>query len=400
MRVEDILRRLLGPCVPIHAKRLKRLLTCVAALVSGGRLTLTGLGRHLPTATSHKHAIKAVDRFLGNPHLHEDMAWVCSRIAHKLIGRARRPVVQMDWTGIGDGRYALVAAVPILGRAVPVLFEVHPKEKLANRALQHRFIRRLKEVLPRSCVPIVVADAGFGRPFYAMLDELGWGYVIRVRNTQRRFQYGRVSFKQVLARATDKPIELPDIHENYDSRYRHPDSRFVLAPKPQKRAGRRGRKSRAHQRSAREPWLLVTNLWHHTTREIVRLYATRMQIEECFRDAKSHHLGWGLEDSRSRCVVRLTALLFIGAIASCSVILLGLAAERRGLSRHFQANTSKRRRVLSLHTLGRYVLASHWPDTFGSLDTPRLIAIIRKAVTAGLRPRDNGCCVDMGRFPF
>ncbi len=53
----------------------------------------------------------------------------------------------------------------------------------------------------------------------------------------------------------------------------------------------------------REPWLLVTSLpaRQSLARRVVNLYAKRMQIEEAFRDLKSHRFGMGFEDSRTRC---------------------------------------------------------------------------------------------------
>ena len=48
--------------------------------------------------------------------------------------------------------------------------------------------------------------------------------------------------------------------------------------------------SRRAARSAREPWLLATslNVSEITVMRIVEFYTSRMQIEENFRDSKSH----------------------------------------------------------------------------------------------------------------
>ena len=47
----------------------------------------------------------------------------------------------------------------------------------------HReFLHALKLVLPESCCPIVVTDAGFRGPWFRAVEELGWDWVGRIRN--------------------------------------------------------------------------------------------------------------------------------------------------------------------------------------------------------------------------
>lgn len=56
----------------LHRARFNALATCVQALLGGQSLTLTSLGRQLPRQIQPKHAIKCVDRVLGNPHLQQE----------------------------------------------------------------------------------------------------------------------------------------------------------------------------------------------------------------------------------------------------------------------------------------------------------------------------------------
>ncbi len=56
-------------CPNIHAVRLSALMDNIAGLVHGQTLTVTGLGRALPRATSMKHSIKQSDRLIGNSQL-------------------------------------------------------------------------------------------------------------------------------------------------------------------------------------------------------------------------------------------------------------------------------------------------------------------------------------------
>jgi hypothetical protein len=83
-----------------------------------------------------------------------------------------------------------------------------------------------------------------------------------------------------------------------------------------------------------------------------------MQIEETFRDLKSHRWGYGLQYARSRSGERLANLLLVTTLAVAATWLAGLAAKAKGWARHFQANTVKDRAVLSVFFLGRRVLKS------------------------------------------
>ncbi len=65
--------------------RVKSLLSCSDALVRGERLTLTAIGRHLPSKAKVKHKIKRVDRLLGNTKSHADLINIYQAIAKNYI---------------------------------------------------------------------------------------------------------------------------------------------------------------------------------------------------------------------------------------------------------------------------------------------------------------------------
>lgn len=84
----------------VHSRRLKTLMCCVSALLRGRRLTLTGLGRFMPGKAYPKHAIKRVDRLLGNRHLQTERSlfyWVMLRA---LLGSLKHPLILVDWPPI------------------------------------------------------------------------------------------------------------------------------------------------------------------------------------------------------------------------------------------------------------------------------------------------------------
>ena len=103
-----------------------------------------------------------------------------------------------------------------------------------------------------------------------------------------------------------------------------------------RKAKRHSRTSQKHsathlyQRSAKEPWLLATNIPHHILNavQITNLYAKRMQIEESLRDLKSTAYGIALRHNRTRCTKRLDILLPIPLLAIILMWWNGLIAAQ------------------------------------------------------------------------
>lgn len=94
MQAPRFLHNLLTSSLPvIHAKRLQAVLDTVGALLGERRLGLTAIDRALPSLTDAKHAIKRVDRLLGNSHLHQERPLFYWRMASLLIGHTTRPLI-------------------------------------------------------------------------------------------------------------------------------------------------------------------------------------------------------------------------------------------------------------------------------------------------------------------
>jgi len=130
-------------------------------------------------------------------------------------------------------------------------------------------------------------------------------------------------------------------------------------PKGRHRLNRAGERtyckhSEVHSEREKEPWLLATSLSVSSTlaKRVVKLYSARMQIEEAFRDIKSYRYGTGLELNLTRVQQRLQILMLIGMLATLVLWLLGTVVIMSGEARHYQANTEKKRRVLSTLFLG------------------------------------------------
>ena len=81
-----------------------------------------------------------------------------------------------------------------------------------------------------------------------------------------------------------------------------------------------------------------------------------MQIEESFRDLKNTRNGLGLRHCRSFTAERLNVALLIGALALLLLWIYGTAAKTQNLHYSFQANTEKKRNVLSNFIIGWQVI--------------------------------------------
>lgn len=361
MRVSKIVARVCSRCLPlVHIARWMAITVVVDGIIQSGRLSLSAIGRATLGRARPKHNIKRVDRLLANAHLRGERWMLFESVAVWLLGDTPRPVILVDWTKVTDGFHALVAAVPIGGRALPIYEEVHAEARLGNHRVHVRFLRALRDILPRGCQPIIVTDAGFQGPFFREVRKLGWHFLGRLRGTGKAcFPSGGkpVTRQYLYGLATLVPQDLGHECQLY-SWSQSLQARLVLV-RARRKPGRPSRPRTATQAAlrarGRDPWLLATSLTDVTAEQVVNAYALRMKIEETFRDAKNHRFGWSLRHVRSGSAERLTILLLLASLAIIAVTMLGFEAERRRLHRGYQANTVKHR-VLSFFVLGLAVL--------------------------------------------
>ena len=142
----------------------------------------------------------------------------------------------------------------------------------------------------------------------------------------------------------------------------------VLHAKPPKGRKHRNRQgvparnsnSRKNAQREREPRLLIaSSSLALSARQLVALYARRMQIELSFRDLKSHRYGQAFEDSLTRKGPRIEVLLLLSALAAFATWLVGMACEVSGIDQWLTPFRSKRR-LYSVMRLGREALVRRW----------------------------------------
>lgn len=107
----------------------------------------------------------------------------------------------------------------------------------------------------------------------------------------------------------------------------------------------------------REPWLIIASpgLVTPSARQLVTLYARRMQIELAFRDLKSRRYGQGMEDSLTRHGPRLQMLLLVSTLASFVCWLAGMGCEATGIA-HWLSPIPSTRELYPTLRVGREAL--------------------------------------------
>lgn len=353
----------------IHTYRLNALTLAVDAVVQGSRVAITCMGRTLASNTRSKHRVKRMDRLVGNRLLSAERDQFYQAIIDRLLAGIRQPIILIDWSDFSDDRQQqlLRASPPVGGRAMTLFEELHPCDKLANRSVQHRFLDQLKAKLPTGCAPIIIADAGFRVPFFRYVETLGWHWLGRIRNRDYVMWDGApfewIPAKSLYAQATSR---AQDLGEARWVRRAPLAGRLVLIRQSKAHrkdrtlngVARRSGLSRKHAQRAAEPWLLIASpsLQHYCAKQIVKLYKTRMQIEENFRDTKSVAYGLGIARGRHTSFARATNLLLIAALAMFVLWLIGCLARARRWDRLVRVNSSSRSTDYSTLFLARLVI--------------------------------------------
>ena len=162
----EVLHKLLGRALPeVHRTRMSAVLAAVLGLIRGTTLSLTAIGRHVGGVARVKHAIKRIDRLLGNRALHEERVLFYGWLARVLIGTQPHPVILIDVSDVDPGRtrFILRAALPIGGRALPIYEEVHARQP--TRRMRQRFLTHLAAIVcPRALVPFSLLMRAFVQP--------------------------------------------------------------------------------------------------------------------------------------------------------------------------------------------------------------------------------------------
>lgn len=360
----------------MHTKTRKSITSHVKSLLGGqASLSLSSIGRHLPGKAQVKHKINMCWRFLSNKKIHDAQGAIYKSIFSSVLTPLNELLIAVDWTGCCSAdNHMLRASLVHAGRSIPIYNEIHSQKDLATDQIHKQFLVNLKAMIPEGKRVIIITDAGFKTPWFTQVNQLGWYFVGRVSGT--------INYRL----DTDKkwsPIEtLHSCVERGETRYLGlgrlgQDSKtrihVLFTAYWGEKKGRKNPKPHypdAEKRYAKmyaQPLILVSNLHQDPSVDIENnqqgvailireLYSKRMQIEQNFRDDKSERFGFGWRFSRTKDKNKMSLLILIATIATFILWMIGFAAEKKKLHYHFQANTVREHRVLSLLYLAKQLI--------------------------------------------
>lgn len=373
MHASEVLQRCIGKSLDaLHGHRRRGLLGCVDALSAGQHLTLIDLARSWPGAERVAAPLKRIDRLLSNPRLLAECDGVYGAMTRWLLRPGVEPVIIVDWSELDRMRRHAVlrAALAVGGRTLTLLEIVVPMKQMNTPAVETRLLNALAVLMPAGVRPILIADAGFRLPWLRKVTALGWHFVGRIRS-------GMLARPAAAPARTDQWVSCRDLYDLATTRTRDLGAYvvgrrdlFALRLIVHKKAaqgrmhmtlrGERVRETKSRLIAAREsePWLLaVSEGLDRTPAQLAALYARRMQIEQSFRDLKSHRFGVGFEDSLTRKANRLSILLLILALAAFAAWISARYADPIVRQCAAEALSRPCRRVtVSWHRIGLWLL--------------------------------------------
>jgi hypothetical protein len=333
-----------------------------------GRLSLSSIARSLYAEGTQKSRFKRLSRFLNNRLFSEEL--IVPYLLHFVIGTSQEcliPVI-IDQTSIGTVQ-VIMAGVLFCGRVLPVAFACFLYEKLykSQNTLETGFLTLLIGSFPLGKKPIFIMDRGYGRlQLMRALNRMRGLYIVRVKGNVLLWIGNKAKALYRFPHTPGKAIRYSNVMYRKDRQ--EPVDVIIYSAQ-----------------GFKELWYLIVPAGSESilpTNEVVRLYRARMQIEQGFRDWKTHLGIRGLKLKVDR-HVRLTRLLFALSVAYLLIVLLGASALGVSLRNIFESRRTKPRhgtvRSLSVLTLGTAMLAAadRYPEVI-----EQLLSIIRALKTS------------------
>jgi len=313
-----------------HAVGVASVAEGVTALLIGQSLRVSSLARTLlsPGGVPARHRYRRVRRVLTRTRLSSAQLTPC--LVRLALGLVADPVPHLAMDTVRCGRWEIVTVGVVWhGRMLLVGWEVlpYPWPKGQFTPTVQRLLWRIGQAWPTDRRPHLVADRGFpSLTLFRTLEQLGWGWTIRLRAklnvgldgqvcaladllaasrlgvwTCRSITYGtgrqRVAGQVVIGRG-DALLVLPR-HQANPGSLRH-RARRQAARQREVRGKHPGRDARAAEQT--DGWMLLFTT-HPTWHDATRSYARRWATEASYRDAQSGYdgqHGWDLESAAAR----------------------------------------------------------------------------------------------------
>lgn len=275
-----------------------------------GWLSRAAIARCLPLSEQPSSKEQRLYRFLGNPRFTPEvlipllLSLVCGT-----CGSCPLPMV-LDQTTVG-GICTLLIGVVYEGRVLPVAFSCFTYSKIhkSQNILEHSLIVAVMSCFPRGSRPWLIMDRGYARvDLLIQLREQWIPFLVRAKKNVTIYEGGK---SKSLGRFCAPLGRVRAYRVHYHSRKKEPLLLVIF-----------------HGRGYKEPWYLLAPIDTELTAEqIVDLYRRRMNIEQGFRDWKTHLGVRGLLFKSENPAPALTRLLLAFSLSYIICISLGASAE-------------------------------------------------------------------------
>jgi len=315
----------------VHAKRVLSLAKATTGVPTSGSLAVAAIGQGMAhtCGTRTKHAVKQVDRLVGNDRVD---VWDYFRLwVPHVVAEREHVMVALDWTDFARDGHQTVSLNLLTshGRAIPLVWRTVESRGLKGHRNEYEdsVLRRLRETLPEGVCVTVIADRGFFdvELLEVLRDCWGFGYVVRMRgNIQVASASGetRSAAEWVGAGGRARTLRGAKLTQ---AGFEVPT---VVCTKA---------------KGMKEPWCLAVSDAEAKAAEVVKHYARRWSIECYFRDTKDLRFGMGMDAIHTKSPARRDRLFLLSALAIVLLTLLGAACEKVGYDRYLKANTVKTR---------------------------------------------------------
>jgi hypothetical protein len=265
-----------------------------------------------------------ISRLLGNELIDTDR--VMAPFASEVLQRAAahgRLILIIDQSKANDTQQAIVIAVRVGGRSLPVSWRVKETEGAIGFAEQRAALETALALLPEGAKVVLMGDRFYGSPdLIAWCRSKGWDWRLRLKADLLVFEDGGEStVAQCFARGERM---LTDVG--------------LTAKRARTNIGM------VHEEGHPEPWFIAMSDSPTTAKTFD--YGLRWGIEAMFSDFKSR--GFGLEDSQLQRVDRMDRLILIMALALYWAVSTGMwAAENAALPVEKKRKARLRKRWLA-----------------------------------------------------
>jgi hypothetical protein len=266
-----------------------------------------------------------ISRLLGNELIDTDrvMAPYAREVLERACAGGQRFVLIIDQTQANDTQQAVVVAVRVGGRSLPIAWRVKETEGAIGFAEQKAALEVVRRLVPAKAKVVLMGDRFYGSPdLIGWCRQAGWDWRLRLKADLLVFEDGGES----------------TISECFARGERMLTGVELTAKRVRTNIGM------VHEAGHPEPWFIAMSDAPSTAKTFD--YGLRWGIEAMFSDFKSR--GFGLEDSQLQRTDRMDRLILIMTLALYWAVSTGMwAAQNAALPAEKKRPTLLRRRWLA-----------------------------------------------------